>query len=418
MASVCLSTMIKTSIATLSLLLAAATTACTFTPDPVPAPSPTDPANPSGAADPCVKDKDIVANEEWSPAACPSGYTLTNEVAVRGAAVTLTIDAGTLVKATSQASLTIAPDASLVAHGTADAKIRFTGATGPWKGIEIDSTSMKNALSFVTIEKAAASGALSFGSFESAGRAELADLELVNNEHYGLKLTAGSKLGTFDRVRVGGNADGPVWVQAPLVDQLKGADNRLEGIVLVETDILLPIDHDATWPNLAPATYRVVGQNGQAGDLLYVGHHLTIEAGTTIEMAGGSGFLVEGGTGGLAAIGTPAAPITIKGIDGSAWLGITFGETTWTGNRLENVKIANASEAPSWSYYGTGASDKVMASVLLGYNFTTNVQLTLKDVTFSGPNAAPADIAKKSAAVLTQEGANVGAAGALNVEQL
>jgi hypothetical protein len=63
-------------------------------------------------------------------------------------------------------------------------------------------------------------------------------------------------------------------------------------------------------------------------------------------MAGGSGFLVAGGTAGLKAAGTPEQKIVFRGIGGSSWLGITFGESTWSENRLENVEVRNATSAP------------------------------------------------------------------------
>ena len=247
-------------------------------------------------------------------------------------------------------------------------------------------------------------------------------MTIEKNALVGLELRSRAKLGRFERVTIRENAAGAAHVDSPAVPQLRGTGIAYEGngdgnVVLLETNELLHVDEDAVWPSVAPAVYRVVGQHGIGGDTVRVDRHLVIEAGAVFEMAGGSGFVVGGGTAGLRAVGTADKPIVFKGVAGSSWLGITYGETTWSENRLERVEIRNATQAPEWSYYGTGADGVRKASLLLGYNFTTAVQLTLKDVTFAGPNAAPADIAKKAAVNLTTEGTNVGAGGAaLDIE--
>jgi hypothetical protein len=79
------------------------------------------------------------------------------------------------------------------------------------------------------------------------------------------------------------------------------------------------------------------------GVQLEVEKRLTFEPGTVIEFSPGTGINVEGSSAGLSAVGTSEAPITLRGIDENGWLGISFAETNWTGNALENVHLKTPS---------------------------------------------------------------------------
>ena len=382
----------------------------------------------------CVRDRDIEASETWSPAACPDGYLVTKDLAVTGLGVVLKLEPGTVVKFDADAGLRIEESAGLNAVGTAEKKIVFTGfqaASGTWRGLQFASNSVENKIAFAKIEHAGhgnerdRDAALQVGQvYAQAARVELSDTEIIDNARFGLTLQPDAKLMKFERVVLKNNAKGAAHVRPPVVEQLKGSGivfeaNGPENLVMIETLINVPVEADMTWPSVAPAKYRIVGQHLEGGDVVHVKKHLTIEAGATFEMAGGSGFVVEGGSAGLKVVGTADKPVVFKGVNDSSWLGITFGETTWSENRLEHVQVKNATLAPSWSYYGTGA-DTAKAGILLGYNFTSAVHLTVKNLTVAGPNNAPGDIAKKSACNLVTEGANVGtgAGGALSIVNL
>jgi hypothetical protein len=423
-------------------LLLVACTYDTTTDDPT---TPSTPSTSSSSGSPsnptptggCVVDRDIQASETWNATACPDGYLVKNDITVMGAGVELKIEPGTLVKFDSDAGLKIDASAALIAEGTADKKIHFTGyqeAEGTWLGILFQSNNIKNKIAFAKIDSAGAGkdvkrdGAVQLGSKfdQQAARAELFDLEIVNNAHFGLTLDHDAKLAKLERVTIKNNADGVAHVMPTSAAQLKGASagnvfesNGTDNLVMIDTSILVPIMEDITWSNISPAKYRIIGQNLEGGSSVYIKRHLTIEAGTTIELTGGSGLLVEGGAAGLKAVGSPDKPIVFAGVTESSWKGITFGETTWTENRLEYVTIKNASDAPEFQYYGTGANHGTTA-VLMGYNGAMPVKLTMKNVTFSGPNNAAFDLTKKPACVLSLEGTNAGtgAAGAVAVQDL
>lgn len=373
----------------------------------------------------CVRTRDIEATETWSPTLCPSGYTIKNDIGIRGTGVELKLEPGTVVKHEQNGGLTVHGGASLIAKGTAEKPIAFQGwqaVPGTWRGLVFVSNSAKNELSHVRVEHAGSAkdidGAIHVGlPYEEQGSVALSDVVVKDNAQYGLYVRRDGKLRTFTNTKLENNAKGVAHVEAPAVAQLRGTGSGNNYIgngdnnIVIETNILVELTEDTTWPDMSPAKYRVVGQNNEGGDLVRVKQKLTIEAGAKFEMAGGSGFLVVGGTSGLKAVGTADKKIVFEGVSGSAWTGITFGESTWSENRLEHVEVKNASKAPDWQFFGTNDSTYKLASILMGYNGATPVKLTLKDVALAGPNNAPADVFKKNACDLVLEGTNVGAAG-------
>lgn len=424
--------------AVLALLVSACTVEVPEGSSPSSSPSPSGSSNVAEDGEKCVRTRDIESSETWSPALCPSGYTVKNDIGIRGTGVELKVEPGTVIKHEQGAGLTVHGGASLIAKGTADKPIAFEGwqpVAGSWRGLVFVSNSAKNELSHVSVAHAGSDkdidGAIHIGlPYEEQGSVALSDVVVKDNAQYGLYVKADGKLRSFTNTKMENNKKGVAHVEAPAVAQLRGigsgnnwignGDNSsgtADNLVVIETNILVELTEDATWPDLSPAKYRIVGQGNEGGDLVRVKQKLTIEAGAQFEMAGGSGFLVAGGTAGLKAIGTADKKIVFEGVGGSPWTGITFGESTWSENRLEHVVVKNASKAPEWQYFGSNDNTYKIASVLMGYNGATPVQLTLKDVTFAGPNNAPADVFKKNACNLVLEGANVGAAGgALVVE--
>lgn len=381
---------------------------------------------PTGA---CVVKSNITQNTTWDPVSCPDGYLVKYMLEVRGDAE-LHIEPGTVVKLASTASLNVVDSGALVAKGTAAAPIVFDGATvgtPSWGGLRIRSANPLNALAFVVVRHAGTNE----NEYPAAlmvskdGVASLDSVEISDNALRGLGVYSGGKLTHFDRVAILRNLGGAGHVTVPAVKYLKGVnntivDNGLSNSMIVEATSLLKITEDSVWPSLAPAAYRITGQNGANGDILKVEQHLVIEPGAILDFASGSGILVAGGTAGLKAVGMPDQKIVFRGVDGSSWSGITFGESAWSDNRLENVEVRNASCAPSWGYYGTGNSSTRKAGILLGYNAVKPVSAVLKDFVITGPNNAPADVAVKGSSTLGQEGSvtGTGTAGVLEVQAL
>ncbi len=380
----------------------------------------------------CTKTGPIEKDTTWKPAAsCPDGFDVPFAIEVTGSGTALNIEAGTKLKFDAEAGLEIRAGAALIATGTEAEPVVFTGwqeLAGSWGGIVFYSNAVSNELSHAVVEYAGsedgASANVSLSSDGSGGRVKLSSTTLRYGAKFGLTVLDGAALGEFTDNVISENEGGAIRVGVTSVDQLAGTGNTIEAngndnSVRIETSILRPLLTDVTWPNLAPAIYRVTDTGGDAGAQIFVKSHLTIEAGAIFEFAGGSGIDVSEGTAGLSAVGTVADPIIFRGVDGSGWTGIGFCESGWSGNALENVEVHNASGPPdSWSYCGTGA-DVLRPSVLVGHNFSANASLLrIKGVTFAGPNNADADIGVKAPSKLTQQGTNVGtgAADALVIE--
>jgi hypothetical protein len=369
-----------------------------------------EPANTASGS--CAITNNITKPTTWSKEACPNGYHVRFMIDVVGSGVKLEVRPGTKVRVANGASITVRDGATLAAQGAADDPIVFegmTGAPGSWAGLRIKTNSPSNRLAHAIVRHAGGGELRAALSLSEMGRIALSDTVISDNAKVGLALFDEASLASFDRVALLRNGHAAAQVGVPHVKYLNGEevtilDNGLEsGIgnaVLVEATSLLKLTEDATWPSVAPAVYRIGGQGGQDSGIVEVEAHLDIEPGAVFEMTSGSGFLVAGGAAGLRAVGTEGHAIVFRGVDESSWTGITFGESSWSENRLEHVEVRGAFVAPKWGYYGTGNTSTRKAGILLGYNVATPVQLSLKNFTVIGPNNAPADVAVKRAAVL------------------
>lgn len=368
----------------------------------------------------CVQLGPITKDTTWSASAeCPNGYDVPSNITVSGAGTTLTIDPGVTLTFSSGAGLEVEASASLVAIGTAEKPITFTGwqkEPGAWGGITLRSSAVANEIAHAIVEYAGerggASAAVVLSYDEQYARLKLSNTQIRSSALFGLTVYERTKLAAFENNTITENASGAIRVEAPSVHQLNGSGNVIKNngngnIVRIETSILLDVeDEDVLWPNLAPAPYRVTGPGGVGGDQIFFTKHATIEAGTVFEFVGGSGIDVKGGTAGLSAVGTAAKPIVFRGVDGSGWSGIGYCETSWVRNALEYVQISDAAGPP---YSSWGCTSSIAASVIVGHIYSGSASaLRVKDVTVSGANAAPYDFAVRAPSALNLSGTNTG----------
>lgn len=89
-----------------------------------------------------------------------------------------------------------------------------------------------------------------------------------------------------------------------------------------------------------------------------IGGHLTLEPGTTLRFAEGTGLVVAGE---LTAIGTPEAPITLSGIDAAAWTGL---RTVGSGH-LETAHLT-LSNAPATAPRGSATTSVALTAAATG----------------------------------------------------
>jgi hypothetical protein len=383
----------------------------------------------------CKLGGSITSDTTWEPnAACPDGYDVTDTVTVSGAGTSLVIKPGTKLKFASGTNLDVQTSASLVAVGTADNPITFTGwqkLPGAWGGILIESGAVDNEIAHAIVEYGGQKDVLSANILvwydQQPALLKLSNTQIRESSRFGLRLSENVTLAQFENNTITKNAGGAARTLAASVHQLRGTGNSMvdngEGnIIQLETGNGYYVEGaDVTWPNLAPAIYRVTGINGVGGGQIFVKSHLTIEPGAVFEFVGTSGIEVKDGASGLSAIGTATAPIVFRGIGGSGWTGIGFCESSWTGNALEEVQIANASGPTNSVTYCGAWSTALTASVLVGHNYTANAsKLRVKNIKFSGPSNGETDLQVKNPSVLTLEGTNsgTGATGELTVQKI
>jgi hypothetical protein len=91
---------------------------------------------------------------------------------------------------------------------------------------------------------------------------------------FGLTLSDQATLAQFENNTITYNSNGAARALAPSVHQLRGSGNKLAdnghgNIVRVEASRTYGVSEDVTWPNLAPAIYRVTGINGEGGNQIF-----------------------------------------------------------------------------------------------------------------------------------------------------
>jgi hypothetical protein len=358
---------------------------------------------------------------------CPNGYRVKNNVKVAGLDAVLTIAPGTVLKFDAGVGIAVTDSGTIRAIGTKDAPILFTGwqeTPGAWDGIYVTSESMKNEISNATIEFAGAAksehwGAITVGNGEVASKFALSFVKMQKNGYFGLSVASYAILSKFDNNEILENVKGAMRAVPSSIAQFRGNGNRIQnngGNNTVRV-VAAKMTVDATWPNLAPAAYRVVAEYDS--DTFVVGKHLTLEPGTVIEFSPGTGIDVLDANAGLSAVGTSDAPIILRGIDDNGWLGITFAQTNWTGNTLENVRVKNAFGAPiSFESTTIGNGSPGLTSIAIGQLVGTAAYLRVKNITLEGPNAATNDFSVTAPAKLVIEGINHGAAADGNLKTL
>lgn len=247
--------------------------------------------------------------------------------------------------------------ASLVAEGTEENPIVFTGATkrrGSWRGIQIHSTnSPDNRLENVRIEYAGDSVYL--GGTEQGAlflRSDSIEISLENvtfhdNQHAAIKANhSGVKLEakglTFTKNEV------PVILHANQVGSLLSDtvfENNDSDVIQIQKSALTTA---AEWIRHS-APYEVLG-------VVEVGEPLTLQEGSTVIFRPKTGLDIKGANGALTAVADSGSRITMQGTQDmpGMWRGLRF-ETRNAKNQLDGVNILNAGDS-EWLSYASQAS--------------------------------------------------------------
>lgn len=251
----------------------------------------------------------------------------------------LTLEPGTTLRFEGDQSLLVMSGGGFRAVGTAANPIVLTGTQairGHWGGLGIlDTDHAMNRLEHVIIEYGGGR-IIGFGTNQPSNlvlspggqvpsRITIQNTILRESAMYGLYASLGSELTDFQGNTLTSNFAGPVYVDAPMVDDLLSS-NTYSGNdtdeVAVETGVSKNITEPATWRDLG-VPYHLRYSIGHVTD---VNSALTIEPGVELLMAPGLGVIVRDG-GSMSAIGTEMNRITMTAKAG-AWQGLAFVDAT------------------------------------------------------------------------------------------
>jgi hypothetical protein len=274
----------------------------------------------------------------------------------------ITVNPGVHVVVGSESTLSFENDGTLTAIGTADKPIVFEGkdhTAGVWRGLNFQSNSSKNQLSYVTVEDAGEAA-------EDSGAVVVSISARLAMDHTTVRNATGNGLNVLQRgilARFEANhfeATGtPIRVKAAdlaMIDPATTFTNNKKNHVLVYFNECVVSD-DATWRAL-PVPYHFACS-------AELKSHVDIEAGARLEFDSNMGIDVTQ-DGSLSAEGTVEKPVIFTGADETPgfWSGIYF-ESKSAKNVVSNATINYAGQESSISggvCIGVGAAAKVTAS--------------------------------------------------------
>lgn len=292
--------------------------------------------------DPTVISSDIDGDETWDLTG-EQCYELDGRIEVQGE---LTIEPGVEILAREEAGLEIQENGLLVAEGTDDDPIRFSGTdeqAGWWDGIFFnDSTHTDNTIDYVVVEYAGASsmGTRIDNGTEAAGltlgqRRDSAEVSITNstfrdNAGHGIYLHSNAVLADFSSNTLEAN-ESPLSIRAFHIDDIDGgtdtSDNDEEFITVRGSET----SGDTTWRNVG-TPWRV------SSDVEVTGGTATIEAGTELHFEDERRLQIED-DGALSVEGTDDDPVLFTGTDETAgwWDGVFFNDSEHADNSIEHA---------------------------------------------------------------------------------
>ena len=244
------------------------------------------------------------------------------------------VNPGTVISFAEGAAFFVEEGGSLNAIGTAEHPIVLQGqdhTPGFWRGLNIQTNSSHNVLSYVTVADAGAKDTEGAVIVSVGARLAIEHTTIRNSAGPGLIALQHGTISHFEANHFEGN-EVPVSLKAADIAMLDDAStytHNKHDYILVHTNDH-EIESDAVWRALT-VPYHI-----QSG--LEVKAHLAIEPGSRLEFAEGSGLIVDE-NGSLTAEGTAEKPIVFTGTEDTPgfWDGIYI-----QSNSAKNI-IRNAS---------------------------------------------------------------------------
>lgn len=304
----------------------------------------------------------IDSDTVWSS---DTDYRVTDDVDVRA---TLEIEPGTRVHFEQGNRMAIRGSGALIAEGTGDDPIRFTGTEetpGWWDGIWFrESEDPRNRIDHAIVEYAGGDFyAVQLGEFRITGSSVDAAAAITNStirhsDRHGVYVQRGSRLIDFDNNRITSNGAFPVTLRGnPPAAAAIGTTSDLTGndsdaVRIYEDNNTISSDLTYADPGVP---YRV-----EDADIDVSGAVLTVTAGVTMEFDSGSSIRVTSG-GGLQVEGTPDDQVRFTAVQQvpGFWTGITYVDSSRPDNKIEHAVIEYGGSEPNFSGWNSSSGGNV-----------------------------------------------------------
>ncbi len=264
----------------------------------------------------------------------------------------LVINAGVILEFGSDRLMTIDDDGSLLAVGTSNSPITFTGKSrikGFWRGLYfVDSNNVINELTNVIFEYGGSSDLtfqlgktnLGIGYFLNPSKLKMTNVISRESDGTGFAVDyrSNAELTTFSNNEFSNNTGYGLQITPFQLQYLD--ESSLYSDANGKSDILVSffgsnaaLDNDATWITPTDGSKYIMDCN------VVINGDLTINPGAVFEFEANRGFNIEGS---LSAIGTSSNHITFSAVTKSAgaWKGVKFDDSNNVKNKLHFVDIS------------------------------------------------------------------------------
>ncbi|CCH54955.1 putative protein KIAA0319 [Fibrisoma limi BUZ 3] len=338
--------------------------------------------NESPSVDVCPQNGRIDVNTTWKNLVqdpTKPDYIICKDIELNAI---LTVEPGVVVVFKQNAGLSTTTDrkGAIIAKGTADKRIVFTGeqkVVGSWNGLSlIASNDIRNELSYVDVSYGGAAvgrfvgelANVNISSFGGPTTVKITNCSFTHSKGRGIYVSNGSTLSEFSNNRFTDNTLYPIQLPASQVEKLDENSTfaSSNGINVVAIYGSLNNTKETTWGPFKDGTkYRFIESFGAESGLV-------IKPGAVFEIAsqkaigiGGNGYLIAKGTADKRIIFT--GEVKTPG----SWGGILFDNSKDVRNELSHVEISYGGGEPAYLYAAKG--NVILAS---GFGITGRVKMS------------------------------------------
>lgn len=320
----------------------------------------------------------------WPAFADGSAYFVMNDIRLDAG---VNISAGAKFVFMADKALYVEDEGHIIAVGTADKKITFTGnnaLAGYWKGILISSPNPLNEMAYVQISHAGSSNLSGMGSAVKGnlvlygytkGAIKVSNSTFSHSGGYGMYVQDGAEIKSFANNTFANNTGAALYSPANQVHMLDAASKftGTNGYNGVQTEGTVKIANEVTWQSFTDGSrYNVVGDvSFDSGIKISAGARFDFEAGKALYIDD-EGHIIAKGTTNNKIVFT--GKVQQKGF--------------WKGILIRSASALNEMDFVQVSYGGSsnlsGMSSNVKANIALYSYSNGKLKLTNSTVTNSG----------------------------------